>query len=232
MNPRQRRGVLLLVLGGAGAVFVFVAIAAFVAQVQSGQPTMTRVWRLGDRVPAFSPVRVDILEDVEIPEEAVPPSAVLEEAQLEGVVAATELGAGSILQNDMLVPAGGIRAGQREIAILVSAETGVAGRIQPGSRVDIYASFEDQETRCAGLLIPRADIVSVGVARAQAAQGQGGDIVEEEALPVTFALTPDNARKLVYAESFAQEVRLALRAPGDRGRRVPTDCTRPRGVGS
>lgn len=220
-------------LGGAGAVLVFVAIAAYVAQVQASLPTMTRVYRLADKVRAFDEVPSGILEEVEIPEAAAPPSAVLSESQLQGVVAAADLAPGSILQNDMLVPAGSIRSGQREIAILVSAETGVAGRITPGSQVDIYATFEDQETRCAGLLIPRARIVAVGVAKAQAVPGRAGDIVQKEALPVTFALSPASSQRLVYAESFAQEVRLALRAPGGaRERRLPSRCTRPQGVGS
>lgn len=234
MNPRQRRGVVLLVLGGAGAVLVFVAIASYVAQVQASLPTMARVYRLADKVPAFNEVTIGILEEVEIPEEAAPPSAVLSEGELEGVVAATDLAPGSILQNDMLVPAAGIRSGQREIAILVSAETGVAGRITPGSQVDIFATFEkDVDTRCAGLLIPRAQVVAVGVAKAQAVPGRAGDILQEEVLPVTFALSPESSRKLVYAESFANEVRLALRPPGGpRERRLPSRCTQPQGVGS
>ena len=40
-----------------------------------------------------------------------------------------------------------LATGEREIAILVDAETGVAGKISPGSIVDIVATFggNDQE---------------------------------------------------------------------------------------
>jgi len=232
VNPRQRRGAVLLVLAGLGGLVLFVAIASYVASVRASQPEMATIYRLGENVPAYSEVPTETLEEVQIPARVMPPSAVRTTEQLSGVVAGTTLAAGSFLQNDMLIPSTGLDRGQREIAILVDAETGVAGRVNPQSVVDIYASFEGRDRRCAGLLVPQARIVNVGVAKERAAPEQGGDLGQEEVLPVTFALSPDEARKLVYAESFAQEVRLALRPPGDGGPRARTDCTTPSGVGT
>lgn len=230
MNPRRRRGLLLLLVAGLGGVVVFFAVASYVASVTSGAPAMTTVFRLSDDVRAYDEVPVTALEEVEIPERVRPPSAVDSSEQLIGRVAAAGLARGSFLQNDMLIEASGLRGGQREIAILVDAETGVAGRVTPQSVVDIYATFEDQNSRCAGLLVPGARIVNVGVSKTQASPEQGGDLVQEEVLPVTFALGPAEARKLVYAESFAQEVRLALAPQGERRRRQSTDCATPPGV--
>lgn len=234
MNPRQRRGFLLLVMAGIGALVVFFSVLSYVASVRRSVPEMVTIYRLADRVPAFEPVVPDVVEEVEIPQQSVPPSAVRNVEQLSGVVAGTSLAAGSILQNDMFVPESGVRRGQREIAILVDAETGVAGRINPNGVVDIYATFDtEQQGQCAGLLIPRAPIVAVGVPRERANPEEGTNLAEEEVLPVTFSLGPRDARKLVYAESFAREVRLALVSPGERTRRrADTACTTPPDVGA
>lgn len=222
----------MLTLAGLGGVILFIAVATYVASVEASQPQMASVFRLADDVPAYREVTFSVLEEVQIPADVVPPSAVRNAETLSGVVAGTDLAAGSFLQNDMLVPTTGLRSGQREIAILVDAETGVAGRVRPSSVVDIYATFEDRDRRCAGVLVPGARIVNVGVARERATPEQGGDLVQEEVLPVTFALSSSEARKLVYAESFAREVRLALAPPGDQRPTPTSGCATPAGVGS
>src|SRR5690606_41410198 len=53
----------------------------------------------------------------------------------------TYISEGSLLQNSMVIPAPELEAGEREIAIMVNAETGVAGKVSRQSRVDIYATF-------------------------------------------------------------------------------------------
>lgn len=234
MNPRQRRGLLLLTVAGVGALLVFFAAASYISGVRSEAGQLTSIFRLADDVPAFKPVPVEALEEVRIPEAAMPPSAVLESEQLSGLVAATDLAAGSFVQSDMLVPRSGLRRGEREVAILVDAETGVAGRVDPGSLVDIYATFEGERSRCAALLVPRSRIVAVGVQREQRTRPAEGQPVEpEDVLPVTFALGPEDARKLVYAESFASEVRLALVGEDEpESGSTRTDCQVPSGVGT
>jgi len=232
VNPRQRRGALLLVFSGLGAVAIFILVANYVSGVRSEAGQLTPIFRLADDVKAFEPVPVDLLEEVSVPEAALPPSAVSTSDQLKGQVAATDLAAGSFLQNDMLVPQPALKRREREVAILVDAETGVAGRVSPQSLVDIYATFEGENSRCAALLVPRARIVAVGGQRRNPGQGGGEDADPEQVLPVTFALAAEQARKLVYAESFAQEVRLALVAVNEPRGRADTTCAVPPGVGN
>jgi pilus assembly protein CpaB len=113
-----------------------------------------------------------------------------------------------------------LATGEREIAILVDAETGVAGKISPGSIVDIVATFgaDDQEgvPPESTVVVPGARIIDVG--RPELKGGNG--VQEQEAdpttvVPVTFALDPKEALTVTYAESFAAEVRLALLRPGE-----------------
>ena len=128
--------------------------------------------------------------------------------------------AGSVLQEGMVGAPPELATGEREIAILVDAETGVAGKISPGSIVDIVATFggDDQQgvPPESNVVVPGARIIDVGQPELK-----GGNAVQEQAadpatvVPVTFALDPKEALTVTYAESFASEVRLALLRPGE-----------------
>ena len=95
----------------------------------------------------------------------------------------------------MLVAPPQLAPGQRELAILVDAETGVAGKIGPDSR----GRHRSRPTRATTarrpesrvVVVPNARIIEVGQPRVE-----GGRGVQEQAadpaqvVPVTFALTP------------------------------------------
>ena len=59
-----------------------------------------------------------------------------------------------------------LATGEREIAILVDAETGVAGKIDPGSIVDIVATFGGNDQQGippeSNVVVPGARIIDVG----------------------------------------------------------------------
>jgi pilus assembly protein CpaB len=213
VNPRQRRGVLLLVLAGLGAVIVFVLVAGYVSDVRSEVDPKVAVVKVTRDVPAFTEVTEDALETEEIPEKWAPATAIGDPAELTGLVSGTDIPAGSIVQEGMLIDQPELGEEQREIAILVDAETGVAGKIGPGSIVDIFATFSGGTCR-SEIVVTNARVVDVGVSREQSEQQQTGELVEEDVLPVTFALSVQEAQILTAAESFADEVRLALLRPG------------------
>ena len=52
MNPRQRRGVLLLILAALGAIGVFAAVSSYVADVREQVTPTTTALRLTRDVPA------------------------------------------------------------------------------------------------------------------------------------------------------------------------------------
>lgn len=218
MNPRQRKGVLLLVLAFLGAVGVFLVISSYVASIREQvNPTVTAI-RLKRDVVAQANLTRDAYEQVEIPRRWAPRGALLSEDDLGGKVAVAELPRGAFLQGGMVEDEPQLAAGQRELAILVDAETGVAGKINPGSIVDIAATFAgDNEGRVpeSRIVVNNARVIAVGQPRAQ-----GGDPREQQAdptqvVPITFALSVNQALFVTYAESFAQEVRLALTRKGD-----------------
>jgi pilus assembly protein CpaB len=155
---------------------------------------------------------------VEIPERWAPRTMLTSTDTLPGQVAGTTLPRGTLLQEGMLVAPPSIEQGQRELAILVDAETGVAGKIRPGTTVDIYATFTDTQNTAAQsqIIVQDVVIVDVGVVRDEPAVE--GEFDENQVVPVTFAVSVEESLAIAYAESFAQEVRLGLRAPGDSQR--------------
>ena len=64
----------------------------------------------------------------------------------------------------MLIPSSSLEHDEREIAINVDAVTGVAGRVHPGDRVDIYAVFSDVPglAKQVRVLVRNVRIVSIG----------------------------------------------------------------------
>src|SRR4051812_16730026 len=147
MNPRQRRGLLLLVLAGLGLLAVFVLIASYVADVRSEVDPKIRLLALSRPVKAYESVPDDAVTTITMPKRWAPPAALRDRAELVGLVAGTDLSKDSMLQRGMLVSPPELAPGQREVAILVDAETGVAGKLGPGAVVDIVATFQGDDQR-------------------------------------------------------------------------------------
>lgn len=210
MNPRQRRGVLLIGAAALGALVVFVTILTYVSSVSAEVGNKVQVLRLSQDVQAYQEVTTEMVEVVELPERWVSSSALTDVESVIGQVAASAYAEGTDLQQGMLVASPSVERGSREIAMLVDARTGVAGKVRPGDRVDIIATsaFEEREPR-AEVIVQNALVIDVG----SAAEGQ--DEEPSELVPVTFAVPVQEALRVSYAESFAAEVRLALRGSGD-----------------
>lgn len=222
MNPRQRRGVLLLVVAAVGAVGVFVSVSSYVSEVRADVAPITTVLRLTQAVRATAPIPPEAIEEAEMPAKWVPRAAVRERLQVSGLVAGTDLPAGAVIQEGMLVPEPQLEPGERELAILVDAETGVAGKVAPGSVVDVAATFPGDPDRGIApkseIVVVGARVIDVGLPEVTAKpdpelEGIGGET--EAKLPVTFALSVREALVLTHAESFAREVRLALVRQGE-----------------
>jgi pilus assembly protein CpaB len=218
VNPRQRRGLLLIAIAALGLVVVFVLVAGYVSDVRKEVDPKVSLLALTKPVAAHQAITDDMVKTVEMPERWAPPAAMRDPGALVGRVAGTDLEPETLLQDDMLIAPPQLAPGQRELAILVDAETGVAGKIGPDSVVDLIATYPGSQTKApeSRVVVPSARIIEVGQPRLR-----GGNGVQEQAadpgqvVPITFALTPEQALVVSYAESNASEVRLALLRPGD-----------------
>ena len=213
MNPRQRRGVLLMLLSVLAAVLVFVGVSSYVSSVNSKVGPMVTVYQVNKDVPAFTTLSAENTEPVEVPERWAADNTVLKSQDIDGRVVATPLTAGSPVSLDALVPPSDLDPTEREIAVNVDAVTGLAGRVRPGDRVDVYAVFADVPGMAKQSRILVENVRVVSVAGQQQVQSPDAKTLQN-VIPVTLALQPDAALSVTYANSFAKEVRLVGLPPG------------------
>ncbi|MET7602438.1 Flp pilus assembly protein CpaB [Streptomyces avermitilis] len=228
MNSRQRRGVILLVLSVLCALGAFTGVLSVIRDVNSKVGPEVAAYRLRDDIAPYKELSAGQFEKVSMPRRWLSRTAVTDLAQIRGKIAVTKLEKGSLLQTDMIVDQPALAAGQQEIAIMIDASTGVAGKINPGSRVNIYATFKapsDKGKDQSKVIVENARVLDVGKLTALD-PGQSSDQrrrTASEAVPITFALDTADAQRVAYAESFAEHVRLALVAGGSETTVPPGD---------
>ena len=216
MNPRQRRGVLFLLLAALGAMVVFFMVARYVGSVNTQVAPLVTVYHAARDVPAYRELTTANVVEVEMPERYVPPQALRDADDLVGARIGFNIAEGTVIGTDMLLPPSDLNPNEREIAIEVDAVTGIAGRVASGDFVDIYAVFADADGQggTSQVLVQNVRVVSVGGRQTRSKETAEGALREADVLPVTVALEPDDALKVTYADSFASAVRLVGLPPG------------------
>jgi pilus assembly protein CpaB len=228
MNPRQRRAILLLALSALGLLAVFVLVAGYVSSIRDQVDPKVTVLELTRDVSAHTGVEGDMVKAVSLPRRWAPPNALTDASQLINVVTTSNLQANTVLQRGMLVAPPRLAPDQEEMAINIDASTGVAGRLQPDDVVDIVAAYAGANNGpdVTEVVVPSARVLHIGQPTVKGGQVPVGEVNAvtkadpEQVVPITFALTPRQVLLVDHAESFAQEVRLALLRPGDEQRRL------------
>ncbi|MET8284292.1 Flp pilus assembly protein CpaB [Streptomyces sp. NPDC005132] len=230
MNSRQRRGVILLVLSVLCALGAFAGVLSVIRDVNSKVGPEVSAYRLKDDIAPYKELTADQFQKISMPERWLSSTAVTDLSRIRGKIAVTKLERGSLLQSDMIVDRPALEAGQQEIAIMIDAATGVAGKIDPGARVNIYATFKaenDKQKDQSKVIVANARVIDVG---RLTALDPGQSSAERsrtatQAVPITFALDTADAQRVAYAESFATHVRLALVAGGSDTTVAPGERT-------
>ncbi|MEV5175688.1 Flp pilus assembly protein CpaB [Streptomyces flaveolus] len=216
MNSRQRRGVILLILSVLCALGAFAGVLSVIHDANSKVGPEVAAYRVRSEVKPYTALDTGQFEKIEMPKRWLSGNAVTDLRQIRGKIAVTTLHAGSLLQTDMIVDRPALQPGQQEVAIMIDAATGVAGKITPGSRVNVYATFEGKkegDPDQSKIIVTNARVIDVGRITALEPD-RDKNRQATEAVPITFALSTIDAQRVTYAESFAQRVRLALVAPG------------------
>lgn len=215
MNSRQRRGVILLLLSVLCALAAFAGVLVVIGDVNSKVGSEVVAYRVKGDIAPYSPLAAGQFEEVKVPKRWLSDTAVTDLGALQGKIALTTLKRGSLLQSDMFVDKPQLQAGEQEIAIMIDAATGVAGKITSGAKVNILATFKGaKDTDPARSVIIVANARVLGVGKLTALDKDSDRKGPAEAVPITFALNTKDTQRVAYAESFAEHVRLALVAPG------------------
>lgn len=199
LNPRQRQGLLLLVIAAIGLLGVFALIASYVNDVSKRVGPMTTVLELRGRLLAYQPLTADNLAEVSVPQKWVSSTDITNPGEVLGLVSQVDLPAGERLQQQMLSQGPQLLPGQEEFPLIVDADTGVANQVDKGSLVDVIALFgaNNQGSKAsARQILTAVKVLSVGTSGSQEA--------------VLLALSPQQVLQLSYAKQFAAKVTLSL----------------------
>jgi pilus assembly protein CpaB len=219
----RRRGLVLLALalacGGLAASRVSELERDVEARVGPTLPVVVAARDLDpdDRIPRAA------LAVARVPARYVAPDALATLTEAAGARTATALPRGSQVTASRLQgarrdrPAGALRSGERAIELAVSGGEALAAA-PPGAHVDVIVSSERGASGARSVLA----LEGVELLGVRPPDGAGGDAGEGAAAAATaLATLRVSVRQAVYlatAESFAGEVRLLVRPPGDRHR--------------
>jgi pilus assembly protein CpaB len=225
MRPRRRRGLLLLSIALASGGLAASQVRERERSVEAKVGPLVPVVVAARDIPPDEPLRPADMAVRRVPARFVPPDALGAPPRLAGARSAVPLATGAyitagVLQGAAAAGEGPLRPGERAL------ELGVAGGglalAAPGSRVDVLVSTRRHDG--AG----RTFVALEDVAVLDLRPAGGGAVPAEETLdqsPATaLATLRVTARQAVYltaAETFAHEIRLLTRPPGDRRRTGP-----------
>jgi pilus assembly protein CpaB len=165
MNSRQRRGVILLLLSVLCAFGAFAGVLSVISDVNSKVGPEASAYRVKSDVAPYTQLNSGQFEKISMPKRWLSDNAVTDLAEVNGKIAVTQLRKGSLLQTDMIVKRPALQPGEQEIAIMIDAATGVAGKITPGAAVNIFATFagaKEGEPAMSKIIVANAHVIDVG----------------------------------------------------------------------
>lgn len=175
----------------------------------------------------------------DVPNKFVSKSAIKDEKDLVGKMTRDIILEGEQIVSDRLVGDDktdlvySVPEGKRALSINVNEQIAVSNLIRPGDYVDIIANFEKEEIedRDDMIIYPRMtktaleNVLVLALGQEQNIEMNEDEKVTQTAKTVTFALTPEEAERLVYISEFAT-LRLALRSVGDNSTKKTQGVTR------
>jgi len=213
---RRRRALLLLALALLLAALAAGSVRRREAALARalGPSRLVLVTRVA--VPADAPLAMARPLLRPLPRRFAPPDAVASAAALDGARAAVALPAGSVVTASVLRAPGtvaALRIGHGERVAEVVAH-GDPGSIVPGARVDVLVTRDASGTRAGATVLALEDVevIDARPAPPAASEVDASDARVDAALRVSVR----EAVYLAAAQSFARDVRLLVRAPGDR----------------
>jgi pilus assembly protein CpaB len=235
MRPRRRRGLFLLSLAVASGGLAASQVRERERSVDAKVGPLVPVVVAARDIPPDEPLRPADLAVERVPARFVPPDALGAFARLAGARSVVAVTAGSYITAGLLQGAAAageapLKPGERAVEVAVSGGAPTAGAAGagvplagPGSRVDVLVSTRRHDgagrTYVALENIPLLDLRPLG-----GGGGMPADDAMDQAAATALATLRVTARQAVYltaAGTFAHEVRLLTRPPGDRRRTGP-----------
>jgi pilus assembly protein CpaB len=178
-------------------------------------------------IPEGQPIPSDALEEREIEQSKIPQDAITSGSLATGRIAKYGILAGQIVSQHDLAPQGislgfeaKLKEGMRAVTFGVDNNSGVAGFVNPDSRVDIIAMVGTGAETKAAPILSDVEVIAVG----QLYQKNPGQSTAIPSSSVTVCVNPEDANKLIKAIS-ASKLYLTLRNDKDRKPVATVDVT-------
>jgi pilus assembly protein CpaB len=223
---RRRRAVVLLSLATACGGLAASQVSTRASEVEAQVGALVPVLVTTGGVPPGTRLRAAQLAVRQVPRRFAPTDALVAPEQAVGQKVAGALAPGGYVTAGALTAAresqrgggGPIRRGERSVDVAVAGGEALAGA-PPGARVDVILTTEPRAgggaVAAGRTYLALQDVELLGTRAADGAGG--GDGAAAHATTVaTLRVTLREAVFLTAAQSFARELRLLLRAPGDR----------------
>lgn len=210
--------IIALGLGFLAVMLVF----SYIKQIESSAtPAVVEYSKVVIAKTQISPrtkVKEVMVEEVELPKDAIHPDAITELDEVLGKVSSQVIFEGEQVLNakfneetDMRDLAFIIDEGKRAVTIAVSDVKGLGYNLKPGDHVDVVASFDE---KISGVDAAYTLLANVPVRAVDTATEAAVDGALESFKNVTLELTPQDAEKLVLADDNGS-LRLTLRHPDE-----------------
>ena len=160
----------------------------------------------------------------QVPERFAPRDALIAPEQVVGRRVAGALAAGGYVtqgafatsdEHHRSMPGAPIRRGERSVDVGVAGGDALAGA-PPDTRVDVIVTTEPRTGAAGRTYLALQDVELLGARAAEDGGGAGDGAGARATTIATLRVTLREAIFLTAAESFARELRLLVRAPGDR----------------
>lgn len=223
MNVSRIAILAVALVAGAGAFFLMMSNRPQSQAVQVVSPSSEKTIRVLIAARDFQRGERFTAEDskfIDWPERALAPAFLTESAgatqeSLVGAVARSAMVAGEPVTETKIVRAGnsGLMAavltpGMRAVSMRIAPETGVAGFVLPGDKVDIYYSEPDEQGATAtGVLFEDVRVLAINTVYTESTE-----VPTIEGVNATVELPPGEAMRFVNARSSKGQLSLALRS--------------------
>jgi pilus assembly protein CpaB len=229
MTParRRRRALVLLSLALACGGLAASHVQSRERQVDAAVGPLVPVLVTRTNVDSGTRLKASELAVRRVPSRFAPRDALPAAAAVSGQRSAVALAAGSYVTAGALETGGGdqnaggpapIRRGERSVDVAVAGGEGLAGA-PPGTRVDVLVTKEAQGDGGGGrtyVALQDVELLAARPAPEGGAASGGGGAGSRATTVATLRVTLRQAVFLTAAQSFAREIRLLVRAPGDR----------------
>ncbi len=208
---------------GLGVGFFAIKMAVDMASRAKGSSGESRkVVVAGNTIPSATRITEQMLTVAEVPAKLVPHGAMTDAKSLVGRVTKLTVPGGVPIGQTMLAPPGsepGLRSlipeGYRAMSVKVNEASAVAGFLQPGTHVDVFAGEGGRRGVSSKSRLILSDIEVGAVGQSLNEVGTDGKTVKVSK-SVTLFVKPEQVPAL-HAAASREQIQLTMRGDGDKG---------------